>query len=297
MRFRRNAPLDTGQVRDARGRSMGPGGVAVGGGGLGLVGLIIYILISVLSNGGGGAGLPPQLAPLADQRVSVNDTPSDIDMNCKTGQDANKRTDCRIVAVVNSVQEFWNGVFERSNRQYQYSDTVFFTGQTDTECGTADSQVGPFYCPRDKLVYIDLGFFDELQSRFGVGSSAFVQAYVIAHEYGHHVQDQLGALGGGSGGAGATGRSVRTELQADCLAGVWANHAAQTGYLTALTQADIADGLNAAAAVGDDRIQQETQGRVNPDSWTHGSAAQRQHWFTVGYRSGKPASCDTSGKI
>ena len=111
MRFRRNAPLDTGQVRDARGRSMGPGGVAVGGGGLGLVGLIIYILISVLSNGGGGAGLPPQLAPLADQRVSVNDTPGDIDVNCKRGQDANERTDCRIVAVVNSVQEFWNGVF------------------------------------------------------------------------------------------------------------------------------------------------------------------------------------------
>ena len=143
MRFRRNAPLDTGQVRDARGRSMGPGGVAVGGGGLGLVGLIIYILISVLSNGGGGAGLPPQLAPLADQRVGVNDTPGDIDLKCKTGQDANERTDCRIVAVVNSVQEFWNGVFQRSNRQYVYSDTVFFTGQIDTGCGTADSQVGP----------------------------------------------------------------------------------------------------------------------------------------------------------
>src|SRR3954454_22400658 len=217
MRFRRNAPLDTGQVRDARGRSMGPGGVAVGGGGLGLVGLIIYILISVLSNGGAsGAGLPPQLAPLAEQRISVNDTPGDIDQNCKTGQDANERTDCRIVAVVNSVQKFWNGVFERSKRQYMYSDTVFFTGQIDTGCGTAESQVGPFYCPNDKLVYIDLGFFDDLQSQVGVGATPFVEAYVIAHEYGHHVQDLLGVLAGSGGDShGPTSRSVRTELQAD----------------------------------------------------------------------------------
>ena len=300
MRFRRNAPLDTGQVRDARGRSMGPGGVAVGGGGLGLVGLIIYILISVLSNGGGGTGLPPQLAPLADQRVGVNDTPSDIDQNCKTGQDANERTDCRIVAVVNSVQEFWNGVFERSNRQYTYSDTVFFTGQIDTGCGTADSQVGPFYCPRDKLVYIDLGFFDDLQSRFGVGSSTFVQAYVIAHEYGHHVQDQLGLFDklGSNNQTGPESLSVRTELQADCYAGVWAAHAVETRLVEQLTQADINDGLDAAAAIGDDRIQQQTQGQVNPETWTHGSSEQRRRWFSRGYEQGKPAVCDTfSGSI
>ncbi|MDX6400193.1 MAG: uncharacterized protein QOF27_799 [Gaiellaceae bacterium] len=294
MRFRRNAPLDTGQVTDARGRGMGAGGVAVGGGGLGLVGLIIYILISVLSNGSAGASLPPQLAPLDNQQVGQADTPSNIDQNCKTGQDANERTDCRIVAVVNSVQKFWDGVFQRSNRQYQYVDTVFFDGQTDTGCGTADSQVGPFYCPRDKLVYIDLGFFKDLQTRFGVGSSPFVQAYVIAHEYGHHVQDQLNILDklGGSQ-TGPESLSVRTELQADCYAGVWAAHAVETQLVEQLTQADINDGLDAAAAIGDDRIQQQTQGQVTPETWTHGSSEQRRRWFSRGYEQGRPAVCDT----
>ncbi|MBA3734441.1 MAG: neutral zinc metallopeptidase [Actinobacteria bacterium] len=291
MRFRRNAPLDTGQVRDARGRGVG---AAVGGGGLGLVGLIIYILISVLSNGGGAAGLPPQLAPLDGQQIGQADTPGEIDQNCKTGQDANERTDCRIVAVVNSVQKFWAGVFQRSNRQYENSKTVFFTGQTDTGCGTADSQVGPFYCPRDKLVYIDLGFFDDLQSRFGVGNSAFVQAYVIAHEYGHHVQDQQGRLDKlGGNQTGPESLSVRTELQADCYAGVWAAHAVETQLVEQLTQADINDGLDAAAAIGDDRIQQQTQGQVNPETWTHGSSEQRRRWFSRGYEQGRPAVCDT----
>jgi predicted metalloprotease len=296
VRFRRNAPLDTGQVTDARGRGVGPGGLAVGGGGLGLVGLVIYILISVLSNGGALGG---QLAPLDNQRVGQGDTPSSISQDCKTGQDANQRQDCRIVAVVNSVQKFWNGVFQRSNSQYQYVDTVFFSGQVNTGCGTADSQVGPFYCPVDKLVYIDLGFFDELQSRFGVGNAVFVQAYVIAHEYGHHVQDQLGVLDKIRGDRqGPESMSVRSELQADCYAGVWAAHAVETGLVENLTQADINAGLDAAAAIGDDRIQQSTQGQVNPETWTHGSAEQRRRWLSRGYEQGRPAVCDTfSGSI
>ena len=179
-----------------------------------------------MSNSGGGLG---QLGPLDNQQVGRGDTPSDINTACRTGQDANQRQDCRIVAVVNSVQKFWAGVFQRSNRQYHYVDTVFFSGQVDTGCGTADSQVGPFYCPRDKLVYIDLGFFDELQSRFGVGSAVFVQAYVIAHEYGHHVQDQLGVLDKIAGDRQRPeSLSVRSELQADCYAGVWAAHAVET---------------------------------------------------------------------
>jgi len=290
VRFRRNAPLDTGQVTDARGRGVGPGGLAVGGGGLGLVGLIIYVLISLLSSGGGLG----QLAPLDNQQVGQGDTPSTISQDCKTGQDANERQDCRIVAVVNSVQEFWDGVFQRSNRQYQFVDTVFFSGQVNTACGTADSQVGPFYCPLDKLVYIDLSFFDELESRFGVGASTFVQAYVIAHEYGHHVQDQLGVLDKIKGDRqGPESLSVRSELQADCYAGVWAAHAVETRLVEQLTQADINDGLDAAAAIGDDRIQQSTQGQVNPETWTHGSSEQRRRWFAQGYEKGRPAVCDT----
>src|ERR671923_101938 len=187
MRFRRGARLDPGQVTDVRGRRMGPGGLAVGGGGLGLGILVIYLLVSLLS-GGGGLG---QLAPLDDQQVGRGDTPSEISQECRTGEDANEREDCRIVGVVNSVQKFWDGVFQRSKQQYAYVDTVFFTDQVQTGCGFASSQVGPFYCPRDQLVYIDLGFFDELQSQLGTGRAPFAQAYVIAHEYGHHVQNPL----------------------------------------------------------------------------------------------------------
>jgi uncharacterized protein len=295
VRFRRNAPLDPGQVTDVRGRGLGPGGIAVGGGGLGIVGLVVYLLIALLSGGGNALG---QLAPLDGQQVGQGETPADINSECRTGQDANRRQDCRIVAVVNSVQKFWDGVFQRSNRQYQYIDTVFFSGQVDTGCGTADSQVGPFYCPIDKLVYIDLGFFDEL-GRFGAQDTPFVESYVIAHEYGHHVQDQLGVLDKIRGSrTGPESLGVRSELQADCYAGVWAAHAVETGLVEDLNQADINSGLDAAGAIGDDRIQQETQGQVNPETWTHGSSEQRRRWFSQGYEKGRPAVCDTfSGSI
>jgi uncharacterized protein len=292
MRFRRGATLDPGQVTDVRRRGRG---VALGGGGLGIAGLVIYLLVSLLS---GSSGLG-QLGPLEDQRVGRGDTPGQVSQDCRTGADANARQDCRIVAVVNSVQKFWNGVFQRSGRQYQYVDTVFFTDQVETACGLASSQVGPFYCPSDKLVYIDLGFFDELQSRFGVGAAPFVQAYVIAHEYGHHVQDQLGVLEAIRGDRqGPESKAVRSELQADCYAGVWAAHAVETGLIEQLTQADINSGLDAAAAIGDDRIQARTQGQVNPETWTHGSGEQRRRWFSRGYEQGEPVDCDTfSGSI
>jgi uncharacterized protein len=294
MRFRRNARLDPGQVTDVRGRRIGGGGLALGGGGVGLAVLVVYLLFAVLS---GGEGLG-QLEPLDGAQVGQGDTPSEVSQECRTGQDANEREDCRIVAVVNSAQKFWDGVFTRSGERYQYADTVFFTDAVQTGCGYASSQVGPFYCPRDQRVYVDLDFFDDLEARFGTGEAPFVQAYVIAHEYGHHVQGQLGVLDRIGSETGPQSRAVRSELQADCYAGVWAAHAVETGLVEQLTQADINDGLGAAAAIGDDRIQEKTQGQVNPETWTHGSGEQRRRWFSRGYETGKPSTCDTfSGSI
>ncbi|MDQ3865810.1 MAG: neutral zinc metallopeptidase [Actinomycetota bacterium] len=295
MRFRRSGRLDPGQVTDIRGRRMGRGGLALGGGGLGAGAILIFLLVSLLS-GGGGLG---QLTPLEGQQVGRGDTPSEVSQECRTGEDANERQDCRIVAVVNSVQKFWDGVFARSGRRYPFVDTVFFTDQVQTGCGFADARVGPFYCPRDQLVYIDLGFFDELQSQFGAGGGPFAQAYVIAHEYGHHVQNQLGVLDAiGNDRQGPESRAVRSELQADCYAGVWAANAAETGLIEELTQADINEAIGAATAIGDDRIQEWTQGQVNPETWTHGSSEQRRRWFSRGYEQGRPAACDTfSGSI
>jgi predicted metalloprotease len=288
MRFRTNAGLDPGQIDDRRGRGGVPGGIAIGGGGLGLVGLVIYLLIYALGGGGSGAlgGLDGSTVAQAPAGRVLSD--------CKTGQDANTREDCRIVGDVNSIQRYWSGVLPN----YTIAKTVFFTGSTATGCGTASTDVGPFYCPVDAEVYIDLGFFDELHSRFGAKGGPLAEAYVLAHEYGHHVQDIKGDLSGGPSQTGAQGRSVRTELQADCYAGVWARHATETGTIVGLTKTDIRDALDAAAAVGDDRIQSAAGGRVNPETWTHGSSAQRDRWFTTGYNAGAAGACNTfNGKI
>ncbi|MET1232699.1 MAG: neutral zinc metallopeptidase [Candidatus Limnocylindrales bacterium] len=283
MSFDPNARLDPDQLQDRRGR-VGGRGIAVGGGGLGLVLVIAYLLLggdpSQLIVDGGGAGA-----------VSGPDSTT-LQAECQTGTDANTRADCRIVGYVNSIQAYWSDAFTASGERYTDADTVLFTGQTSTACGLASSAVGPFYCPNDASIYLDLGFFDALQQRFGARGGDFAEAYVVAHEYGHHVQDLLGYLATARD-SGAAGASVRIELMADCLAGVWANHATETGFLLPLTQADVAEALDAAAAVGDDRIQSRTEGQVSPESWTHGSSEQRQTWFTTGIQSGNADACDT----
>jgi len=284
MTFNPGSQLDPGQISDRRG--MGRGGVALGGGGaIGIIVLIAYTLLG---------GNPNDLGPLLEPGAVTGPESSAIATDCKTGEDANTRDDCRILGFVNSIQKYWTDEFAASGEQYQPVDTVLFTGATSTGCGSATSASGPFYCPVDKLVYLDLDFFQELRTRFGANAGSLAQGYVVAHEYGHHVQDLLGTLDASGGGeTGAESRSVRTELQADCFAGVWTNHAASTGYLEQVTDAQIADALDAAAAVGDDRIQEATQGQVDPDSWTHGSSDERQKWFTTGYQTGDPSRCDT----
>jgi len=251
--------------------------MAVGGGGI--IGLIV--LVFSLLNGGGGGGV---------SEAPVGPLNSELSSTCRTGEDANQRDDCRIVAVVNSVQAYW----EKRQPNYQKATTVFFTGSVNTACGNATSAVGPFYCPTDQKIYIDLGFYEDLRNRFGAKGGPFAEAYVIAHEYGHHVENLRGVLEKGrSRETGPQSPGVRVELQADCMAGMWARGAVDTGFIEELTDADIADGIDAAAAIGDDRIQEQTQGQVSPESWTHGSAQQRQKWFLTGYRSTQSFPCDT----
>ena len=292
MTFRNDANLDTSQVSDQRGGSgLLRTGMIAGGGGAGLLILIVTLLI----NGVGGSGSNA----LGDLGNLLNPSAGGTGLaHCKTGADANTFEDCRIVGYVDSIQAYWTTALPATGTAYTKAQTVFFTDSIDTGCGTASSQTGPFYCPADKYVYIDLGFFQQLQTQFGAKGGPFAEAYVLAHEYGHHVQDLKGKLDQSSSQQGAQGQSVRTELQADCYAGVWANHATETNYLQPLSATDISEALDAAAAVGDDRIQSETQGSVNPESWTHGSSAQRVHWFTAGYENGSLTSCDTfSGSI
>ena len=297
MKWKRNTGFD--QIEDRRGQGGGGGfGGMLGGGGGGLPipipggkagggigGMIIAVVLFLLVSGvlGGGGGLSG-LSGLGGGGGAV-----------EPGGTLNPQndTDQFLAYVVSDIQDYWAATFSASGKDYPETKLVLFDGGTQSGCGPASSATGPFYCPADQKVYLDLGFFDELESRFGAQGGDFAIAYVVAHEFGHHIQTVLGISGevqrlGQEDPSRRNDLSVRQELQADCLAGTWAHSAASD-----LDAGDIEEALSAAAAVGDDRIQEATQGRTDPESWTHGSAEQRVAWFTTGYRSGNVDDCDT----
>jgi uncharacterized protein len=289
VKFNRRARLDTSQISDRRGRGRG-GTVAAGGG----VGALVILLVALCTGGD-----PSSVIETTNQVQAQQGEIDSLETQCQIGADVEENPDCRFVFYVNSIQDYWDDEFVRRGATYSPATTNFFTGAVQTGCGGASSQVGPFYCPADQSVYLDLGFFDQLRTQFGGSGGDFAEAYVLAHEYGHHIQNLTGQMQQVRPGSGPTSGAVRLELQADCYAGVWARHATTTDtaegepLITEVTEEDINEGLNAAATVGDDYIQERFQGTVSPESWTHGSSEQRQRWFAVGYRTGDLAACDT----
>jgi uncharacterized protein len=285
MRWR---PGAGGNVEDRRGRPGARTALPVGGG---LVGIVVTVLILVLGGGGYGVNSPFEQFPAQNQPGGSN--------AMDRAPDAESELVDFVSFVIGDLQKFWAADFQRAGREFSPTRLVLFRQAADTGCGTGSAQTGPFYCPLDRQIYIDLGFFRELAQRFRAPGD-FAQAYVLAHEYGHHVQtitgisqqvdqasqenpDQRNAL------------SVRVELQADCLAGVWAHSTFERGLLE---EGDLEEGLTAAASVGDDRIQAETTGRISPESFTHGTAEQRAAWFKNGFDKGDAGACDTfSGDV
>ncbi|GGD25958.1 neutral zinc metallopeptidase [Nocardioides daphniae] len=305
MRFNPKASLDTGRVSDRGGSGLGggsngipiPGGVKAGGGAGMLIVLIIVLAASCLG-GNGGSGLP---GGMLGQGVGTDTTrmgDSERYANCQTGADANEDVDCARVAVENSLYTYWSDLFERGGGTFRPATMSTFSGATSTGCGQASSQVGPFYCPADQGIYLDTTFFAEvLEGQLGGQGGDFVEPYVLAHEYGHHVQNLLGTMGKVRTQRGADSDAVRLELQADCYAGMWTRAAEGTGEGVAiiedLDEGDITEALDSAKAVGDDRIQKRSGGRVDKEGWTHGSSEQRMRWFSTGYETGDLEACDT----
>lgn len=270
------------------GGRMGGSGMAVGGGVGGIVVLLIALFTGIdpsalMQDEGGGGSAGPAGGALEQ---------------CRTGADIEANPECRFVAVQNSVENFWEAEFEKAGARYTPATFTTFEGRINTGCGSASSQVGPFYCPRDRGVYLDINFFRTLQTQLGAEGGDFAEAYVVAHEYGHHVQNLTGQMDRVKSQQGANSDAVALELQADCYAGVWA-HAATTGVdgqepiITEISKDDIAEAVDAAETVGDDYIQERMQGTVTPETWTHGSSEQRRTWFERGMSTGDPGQCDT----
>lgn len=298
MSFNDNSRLDTSQVGSGGGRGgRGGRGVAVGGG----LGGIIVLVVAGLLFGQDGIDMVTGGGQQQQQQgsiTSVAEQDQELAERCQTGADADRYDDCRQIATVNSLNEFWGSYYpEATGERYTQPGVMLYEGVEQSGCGQASAAVGPFYCPADTSVYLDVGFFDQMRESFGASANALAQEYVMAHEVGHHIQNLQGNLGiAQQDPQGADSGAVRVELQADCYAGMWAHHASQPGgsvSLEPITQEQLADALNAAEAIGDDRIQETTQGRANPESFTHGSSAQRQAWFLTGYQTGDIHQCDT----
>ena len=310
MRFNPKADISGGRVRD-----VGGGGGGLGGGGMrlpipggskaggGLGGLLIIVLFVVLTQcvGGGGGGLPDPGGTGIDPQ-GQNGQAQGIDSgderyaNCKTGADAQEDVDCARVAVALSLEQYWADTLpEQGGTEFAPANIRTFSGGVNTGCGQASSQVGPFYCPADQQIYLDTTFFrDVLEGQLGGEGGAFVEPYVLGHEYGHHIQNLLGTMGKVRTQQGPESDAVRLELQADCYAGMWTKDASDgDGIFEGLTEQDVAEALDAAKTVGDDRIQQKSGQGVDPEGWTHGSSEQRMRWFMTGLESGSLEACDT----
>ena len=262
----------------------GGGGMGMGLGGMGIGGILLVVVVSLLF----GKNPLQVLGQVAGDAPSQTQGPN---------PQANDEASQFSATILGSTEDTWGRVFQQSGAQYPPPTLVLFSGVVSSACGRASSAVGPFYCPGDQKLYLDTSFFDDMRTKLG-GGGDFAEAYVIAHEVGHHIQtltgtaskvDQLRARGAQM--EGDNGLSVRMELQADCYAGVWANMA--QAQMKWLETGDVEEALNTASAIGDDRLQQQGQGRVVPDSFTHGSSRQRVRWFQAGFQSGNPDACDT----
>lgn len=289
MTFNDDSQLRGGKVK-RRGRTTAIGGGAVG------VGVIVVFLIAQFTGFdlsgivGGGNGL----TTIQQEGESVDAAPE-----CRTGRDANLRVECRMEGAAESLDAYWTSEARSLGISYTAPEFFLFQDSTDTSCGQASAATGPFYCPPDRAVFLDTAFYDDLQSQYGSSGGPLAQMYVVAHEWGHHIQQLQGSFANTDrSGTGASSGSVRVELQADCYAGAWVGDAATTKdangetFFEPITRTQITDALSAASAVGDDSIQERATGRVDPDSFTHGSSEQRQRWFLRGYQQGA-TSCDT----
>ena len=303
MRFNPKADISGGRVGDAgRGGGGGggmripmPGGTKAGGGIGGVLVIILFLVLTQCMGGGGGGGTGIDPTSQGGNPAGL-DQDSERYANCRTGADAEDDADCARKAVLLSLEQYWGATLpEQGGTELVPAQTITFSGGVNTGCGQATSQVGPFYCPADQQIYLDTTFFsDVLEGQLGGQGGDFVEPYVLAHEYGHHIQNLLGTMGQVRTQQGPESDAVRLELQADCYAGMWTRDASDgDGILLDLDQGDIDEAIDSAKTVGDDRIQQKSGQRVDPEGWTHGSSEQRMRWFMVGFEEGSLEACDT----